>query len=118
MGWNKKEWRYREATEKSKIKWRNYEVNRRDGRREELQEGKIKLGGTKITGQKINCFFSISLSNYRVFQKELYSRILNVTVWRVLRKRLFLKSYKLSIVAFKCKNFRNTRHPVTFGITL
>jgi hypothetical protein len=33
-----------------------------------------------------------------VFQKELYNGIPNVTVWRVLRKRLHLKAYKLSIV--------------------
>jgi hypothetical protein len=33
-----------------------------------------------------------------VFQKELYSGIPNVTVWSVLRKRLHLKAYKLSIV--------------------
>jgi hypothetical protein len=31
-------------------------------------------------------------------QKELYNAIPNVTVWRVLRKRLYLKAYKLSIV--------------------
>jgi hypothetical protein len=35
---------------------------------------------------------------YRVFQKELYNGIPNVTVWRVLRKRLHLKAYKLSTV--------------------
>jgi hypothetical protein len=35
---------------------------------------------------------------YMVFQKELYNSIPNVTVWRVLRKRLHLKAYKLSIV--------------------
>jgi hypothetical protein len=35
---------------------------------------------------------------YRVFQKELYNGIANVTVWRVLRKRLHLKAYKLSIM--------------------
>jgi hypothetical protein len=33
-----------------------------------------------------------------VFQKELYNGIPNVTVWRVLRKRLHVKVYKLSIV--------------------
>jgi hypothetical protein len=32
------------------------------------------------------------------FQKELYNGIPNVTVWRVLRKRLHLKAYKLSTV--------------------
>jgi hypothetical protein len=34
---------------------------------------------------------------HRAFQKELYNGISNVTVWRVLRKRLHLKAYKLSI---------------------
>jgi hypothetical protein len=33
-----------------------------------------------------------------VFQKELYNVIPNVAVWRVLRKRLHLKMYKLSII--------------------
>jgi hypothetical protein len=33
----------------------------------------------------------------RVFQEELYNDIPNVTAWRVLRKRLHLKAYKLSI---------------------
>jgi hypothetical protein len=32
-----------------------------------------------------------------VFQKELYNSIANVAVWRVLRKSLLLKAYKLSI---------------------
>jgi hypothetical protein len=40
--------------------------------------------------------------------KELYNDILNVAVWRVLRKRLHLKEYKLSI-AFKCKRFHLER---------
>jgi hypothetical protein len=35
---------------------------------------------------------------YRVFQKEFYNCIPNVAVWRVLRKRLRLKAYKLYIV--------------------
>jgi hypothetical protein len=34
----------------------------------------------------------------RVFRKELYNGIPNVTVWRVLRKRLHSKKYKLCIV--------------------
>jgi hypothetical protein len=34
----------------------------------------------------------------KVFQKELYNDISNVTVWRLSRKRLHLKEYKLSIV--------------------
>jgi hypothetical protein len=33
-----------------------------------------------------------------VLKKELYSGIPNITVWRVLRKRLHLKAYKLSII--------------------
>jgi hypothetical protein len=33
-----------------------------------------------------------------VFQNELYNGIPDVTVWRLLRKRLHLKAYKLSIV--------------------
>jgi hypothetical protein len=33
----------------------------------------------------------------RVFQKDLRSGIPNITLWRVLRKRLHLKAYKLSI---------------------
>jgi hypothetical protein len=33
-----------------------------------------------------------------VFQKELYNGIPNATAWQVLRKRLHLKEYKLSIV--------------------
>jgi hypothetical protein len=35
---------------------------------------------------------------HRVFQKEFYRGIPNVTVWRVLRKRSHLREYKLSIV--------------------
>jgi hypothetical protein len=33
-----------------------------------------------------------------VSKKELYNGITNVALWRVLRKRLHLKAYKLSIV--------------------
>jgi hypothetical protein len=33
-----------------------------------------------------------------MFQKQLYSGIPNVTVWRVLRKRLYLKAYELFVV--------------------
>jgi hypothetical protein len=36
--------------------------------------------------------------NYRVLQKELYSGIPNVTVRRVLQKRLHLKAYKLFFI--------------------
>jgi hypothetical protein len=53
-----------------------------------------------------------------VSKKKLYSCIPNVTLWRVLRRRLRLKVYKLpmdSLYAFKCKGFRNTLHAVTFG---
>jgi hypothetical protein len=39
-----------------------------------------------------------SILIYRVFQEELHNDIPNVTVWRVLRKRLDLKAYKLSVV--------------------
>jgi hypothetical protein len=50
---------------------------------------------------------------YRVFKKELYNVIPNVAVWRVLRKRLHLKAYKLSIV-----HLGNTSHTAIFGIPL
>jgi hypothetical protein len=39
---------------------------------------------------------------YKVFQTELYNGIPNVTVWRMLRKRLRSKAYKLSIVLERC----------------
>jgi hypothetical protein len=42
-------------------------------------------------------FVSTSVK-YRVFQKELYNDIPTVTVWLVLRKRLHLEEYKLSII--------------------
>jgi hypothetical protein len=35
---------------------------------------------------------------YRMFEKELCNGIPNVTVWRMLRKRLYLRAYKVSIV--------------------
>jgi hypothetical protein len=38
------------------------------------------------------------LTIFKVFQKELYNCIPNVSAWRVLRKYLHLKTYKLSIV--------------------
>jgi hypothetical protein len=38
---------------------------------------------------------------------------LNVTKWRVLRKRLHLKAYKVS-----CKRFHSIRHTLTFGMPL
>jgi hypothetical protein len=34
----------------------------------------------------------------KLFKKELYNGIPNITVWRLLRRRLYLKAYKLSIV--------------------
>jgi hypothetical protein len=39
---------------------------------------------------------------YRVFQKELYNDVqwYSISVWRVLRKRLHLKAYKLSVVQY------------------
>jgi hypothetical protein len=71
---------------------------------------------------------SLSMGIYRMFLKELYSGNVNVTVWRVLRKLLYLKVYKLridqgidgdgSLYALKCKRFRNTRHRVIFGIPM
>jgi hypothetical protein len=57
--------------------------------------------------------------------KKLYSDNPNVPLWRVLRKRLHLKAYKLSFVRhlerriicgpLKYKRFRKTRHRATFG---
>jgi hypothetical protein len=49
----------------------------------------------------------------RVFQNEFHNGIPNVAVWRVLRKCLHLKAYKLSVV-----QHLNTRYTVTFGILL
>jgi hypothetical protein len=50
---------------------------------------------------------------YRVLQKELCNGIPNVTVWRVLRKRLHLKAYRLSVI----QHDRNKRQIITdFGI--
>jgi hypothetical protein len=40
---------------------------------------------------------------YSVFQKEIYNDIPNAIMWRVLRKRLHLTAYKLSI-------FRHLEH--------
>jgi hypothetical protein len=53
-----------------------------------LSEGLLRLTETIIL---------ITLK-YNVFQKELYNGIPNVSVWRVSRKPLHLKAYKLSIV--------------------
>jgi hypothetical protein len=63
---------------------------------------------------------------YRLFQKELYNGIPNVTVWAVFRKLLQLETYQLSIVqhlqrrivSTYCKRFRYTRHTFPFGIQL
>jgi hypothetical protein len=44
----------------------------------------------------------------RLFNKEFYDDIPNVTVWRTMG----------SFYAFKCKRSRNTGHAVTFGIPL
>jgi hypothetical protein len=66
------------------------------------------------------------LHKYRAFKKELYNVIPNITLWRVLRKHLHSKAYKLSIVqvvdslyAYQCKRSRNTRtcHKVIIGIS-
>jgi hypothetical protein len=46
----------------------------------------------------VRCAFSGIREKYRVFQKEFYNFIPNITVWWVLRKRLHLKAYKISIV--------------------
>jgi hypothetical protein len=48
--------------------------------------------------QKVLSSIELVVEVYRVFRKELYSGIPNVTMWRVLRKRLHLKAYKLAIV--------------------
>jgi hypothetical protein len=52
-------------------------------------------------------------TKYRVFRKQPHNGIANVTVWRVLRKRLHLNAYKPrtmdNLYAFKCKRFRNIR---------
>jgi hypothetical protein len=58
--------------------------------------------------------------------EKFYNGILNVNLWRVLRKRLYLRqTFHLStfwmmnsLYASKCERFRNTRDTVTFGIPL
>jgi hypothetical protein len=74
-----------------------------------LESGSIK-SETKITFNSFACTLSTTTSilcwinatcfslTTRCFKKELYNFIPNVTVGRVLRKRLHLKAYKLSIV--------------------
>jgi hypothetical protein len=73
----------------------------------------------------LQCFKRVI--KYRVFKKELYNGILNVTVWRELRKRLRLKAYKLSIVQYLERwiictplstNVFVKLHIVTFGVLL
>jgi hypothetical protein len=54
---------------------------------------------------------------HKVFQKELYNGIRNVTVWQVLQKRLHSGVHKLSIVQ-GVERFSKTCHTVTFGIPL
>jgi hypothetical protein len=49
-------------------------------------------------------------SLYRMLQKQLYNGISNITVWRVLRRRLHLEAYKLSIV----QHLEPSWIPVTF----
>jgi hypothetical protein len=60
-----------------------------------------------------------------VFKKKLYDVIPNVTVWRVLRKRLYLNAYALFTIqgveqwivsTILSKRFHITRYTVTFGI--
>jgi hypothetical protein len=55
-----------------------------------------------------NKFLLISLILYMVLQKEFCNDIPNVTVWRVLRKRLHLKAYKLPIVQGVHSNYWNS----------
>jgi hypothetical protein len=56
---------------------------------------------------------------YRVFQKEPYNDIPNVAVWRVLRKRLHLKAYKLSVVqGVRQISVGTKRNFVTYSIKL
>jgi hypothetical protein len=60
-------------------------------------------------------------SKHRVCQKELYNRIPNVTLWRLLRRQTLHRStpWRMdNLYPFKCKRFRNTRHKVTFGVPL
>jgi hypothetical protein len=69
----------------------------------------------------------LTARKYRVFQKELWNGIPNVTVWRVLRKRLHLNAYKLSFVEsvgrwivcmpLSVNLFLNTRYTLEFGIS-
>jgi hypothetical protein len=65
--------------------------------------------------------------NAGCLKKKVCNGIPNVTVWRVLLKRVHLEAYKLSIVQHLERQidytasslyFRNTRHTVTFGIAL
>jgi hypothetical protein len=53
--------------------------------------------------------FPFSINYKGCFKQGLHNGISNVTVWQVLRKRLY---------AFKHKRFLNTRHTVTLRIQL
>jgi hypothetical protein len=70
---------------------------------------------------QLSCYRAVTmqigtqLRMYRLFQKEYYNGIPNVTVWRAVRKRLRLKTSKNYP---QCRRFRYTRHTVTFGIPL
>jgi hypothetical protein len=56
-----------------------------------------------------------------MLQKQLYNGTPNVAVWRVLRKRLHLKVYKLHVyIVQDLEQWKacNTRHTATFAIQL
>jgi hypothetical protein len=55
---------------------------------------------------------------YRMFQKEIYNGIPNVTVLRVLRKRLHLNAHKLSIVQYMERSIVCTPLSVNVFVTL
>jgi hypothetical protein len=57
----------------------------------------VTLKGVQTIHRDSSCECGNEFSGYRVFQKELYNGISNLTVWRVLRKHLHIKAYKLSI---------------------
>jgi hypothetical protein len=67
-------------------------------------------------GGNVLCSFVVFLQPTKiglqtVFQKELYNCVANVAVWRVLRKRLHLKAYQLSIVpGVKCLSIFRIQH--------
>jgi hypothetical protein len=54
------------------------------------------------TFEHVTCYIAwstTSVNQYKMFQKELYNRIQNVILRRVLGKRLYLKAYKLAILS-------------------